>query len=315
MFVKVALLGSIIAFSFIDAASAQVEKCEAALIVDNTTKFDLLEMQLTMLQSVEQKTYDEMKRGGSVTLPIPDFPVTAGWDEFQKKRTEYLKRFSFNYNRDEAHAYYSTRMPDNSVTNYMNCLLAVKKSGFEAYLANATPEHATLLIQYVAPPLSEQVLYLKKAKVVGASRPAIKRRWGPGNDNDVTILDRSPNEELRIAITISGYVLSPYIPAPPTVKKAVFKWVAVGTGDCDSNDRSCSRGASPQESNCNEDTLGTAAICFPGAMNGKSLGCGTVDWCTYKKLQSNQCEGGVMRGASKYKCVIDLEDTKKKLKK
>jgi hypothetical protein len=290
--------------------------CNATLLLETTKFVSQLDMRLSILKTIKEDTYEEAKKNGSLNFVLPylGLMTDAKYDEFNQKRNNYLNEYKFELDEKRSLDYYSSRVPDNTVKNYLNCITRDKRGLFLAF-ADVIPTELTLRILWKAPQ-GVGTIHMPRdgAKIYNATPgERVKQTWKPGGDGQSIHLTKRPIDLPRVTMNLDVFNADIAVIPTPNIREILYKWVEIGPGDCGNRDYSCSpphtsaTGAIPDDAACDKARSGQiTAVCFPGINPFVLRGCQGPNWCVYKSYKPEECiadkTGGAFPGARRHAC-------------
>lgn len=122
----IALLGAAAALCAF-SVRAQPNECVAGLIPNVTISAGSQRLDMAVLKVIDEKTFREFQRdsSGSAKFPIKGIPIEASgnYQEWDKKRREYLEVNKFDLSYDEAFLLMRREIPEVAYAAYKECLV------------------------------------------------------------------------------------------------------------------------------------------------------------------------------------------------
>lgn len=134
------ILMTVFLFAVSLPAKAQMfsDSCASAIRFDSGQLSTNFASSLAVLDSINQSNFEEVKKNGQLSVIIYGFPVSAGWDEFNQKRSEFRRL----YTMDQTIRYSSSNswqaVSSASMAGYMKCLESNSNAPMIAAIVKAT---------------------------------------------------------------------------------------------------------------------------------------------------------------------------------
>jgi hypothetical protein len=257
-----AAVGALLAYMFsVVNAEAQVSQCEAALVRSTYNSFAYDRVDYRLALTVDESTYNEIKRNAGGSATIYGVPVGATYDEFQKRAYRMSRTTNESLTHEQALNIRWTGLDPNAPSAYRDCLNAQVFSGAGLHLAvaSATQRDISIRLNWV---------------MVGTGTASLAITWsGAGLDIDgkplptslvpgerVLVIPRPANER-TIAVNGNGsahfVVVTPLPTIPPRPQK--IKWAPKRPSN-DGPGRMVACYTAPPE----DELIGTAVCTVPG---------------------------------------------------
>jgi hypothetical protein len=198
--------------------------CGEVLIPTNIDVALSYEQQLAVLKIIQSESALEKARKASGSGLYGGLSLGGSYSAFDEARNKHLEQENFQLSVHESQRLAVSFLPEYSADAWLAC---VKKSlgGLVLYAAQVTKDAVTLVASWNPPPRVKTVK-LTSAEVRGSTigdmefKTKFPLRWETEMDHAV-IVDRKPDQDLRIALNLDGYgdhVLVPahkYMELPP----------------------------------------------------------------------------------------------------
>lgn len=181
-------------------ASAADDDCTSALVMETYNRVDSSEIDWRLVEHVNQKTYDEIKRNGGANVKIFSLEAGASFDDFKKRIAENLSSRGESLTRQQFSNVLHTRLDPHAPGAYKACI-EQKRKGLHIAVRSATANEVTIYISWspVGPVPSQA---LPKWSFAGDDAAKLPRKLDPGDH--VVVLKR-PAAQTTLAVNFAGY--------------------------------------------------------------------------------------------------------------
>jgi len=215
------ILLSLISLGFQFAHAQDASDCVKVLAKDQYFESKFRNLKSDYLKSINQGSWQELKRDGTVNMIFDEVPIGASFSEFDTSRNTYLSNEHYTRTENEATTIINTVTSDRAYNAYEACLLA-SESGppLRVWATKETMNEIQLRIYFRNPP-SVKGIYLK-GTVEGGSVAGAKPKflWNNGisgkglrlgvNEQKLIVIKRTPGHSTT-SITITPSDGSPAI--------------------------------------------------------------------------------------------------------
>lgn len=139
------------------SAHAEPNECVAGLLPNVTISTSSQQLDMAILKVIDEKTFRDFQRGGSgaAKFPIKAVPIEANgnYQEWDRKRREYLEVNRFNLSYDEAFLLVRREIPEVAYAAYKDCLVRGSNApGIHIFIDDYTDKEAFVTIKWTPPP-------------------------------------------------------------------------------------------------------------------------------------------------------------------
>ena len=120
------------------------ETCSDLLKFDTTVIQNDISSQLSFLSYVNRQNYDEMKRNYS--LSVPEY-FTAGFDEFEKKRSEMTKIVALSQITKVHQNYYHHALSEGGAAAFASCIVGQSGKLIYAWVEKKTTDSIIIVVK------------------------------------------------------------------------------------------------------------------------------------------------------------------------
>jgi hypothetical protein len=199
-------------------------QCAVALQQDVLSTVRSSSEQLAFLNTVDEKTFEQLKHDVSLgeVIPIPDGIVKAdqSYSDFDETRKEYFQQIGFSQSKQDSESLLSLTTSSRAFTSFDKCMddLARNNIGFSAWRISEDKNDIVLDCFFNPPPGVSKSLQLQMTALGGTflsnHKPELKTQVGTNSHCDPITVTRSGGASLTVTVAASGY-------APAVVKSAV----------------------------------------------------------------------------------------------
>lgn len=136
---------------------AEPNECVAGLLPNVTISTSSQQLDMAVLKVIDEKTFQEFKRGGSASakFPIKGVPIEASgnYQEWDAKRREYLQVNRFDLSYDEAFLLVRREIPEVAYSVYKECLARGSNApGIHIIIDDYSDKEAFVTVRWTPPP-------------------------------------------------------------------------------------------------------------------------------------------------------------------
>lgn len=200
------------------SAKAQQEDCSSVLVKNIEERSIDQAAQYSYYKLVDTEEEFNEAKSGSVSGSYKLIEGSANYSEYMSKRNTYLSQSSLDISSAHSERYFSSVAADQSISVWRDCM-AMRGKPLVVYAKNVRPDAITLIISYDPPPDVSDV-ELNRAEARGLQgnvidlKDRLPRTWA-GEQEDSLILDRNPNQDLRVIVSIGGNTDDLLVPSTP----------------------------------------------------------------------------------------------------
>ena len=218
-----------IACSMVALASYAQENCSSVLVRNIEQNSSDVVAEYSYYRMVDTKEEFDQAKSASASGQYNLIQASASYDEYSKRRREYLSQSNISMSSNHSERYFSSTVSESNVAAWRDCM-ARRGQAVIVYAKDITPVGVTLVVSY-DPPADVPPVRLTRAEVRGLNNQVVdlsdrlRQEWN-GELQDSLILDRNANEELRVVISIGGStddLLVPAIPASPSTPNITLR--------------------------------------------------------------------------------------------
>lgn len=196
-------------------ANDQASACIGSLVKDITTVSATSTSAYALSRLVDQQTSTQDKAKVGATIPIDGVPVSLTSDRARRFVGKFYEQTNVNWNDATALAIVSQSLSSNAVSAYRTCIEGEHRSGPRAYAHNATSDHVTIDVRWVAPVGAPKTAQGSIEITGGIPTTKLKTTWESGESSSF-IVKRNKGEDIRVSINIGkesvpGGIFVPYV--------------------------------------------------------------------------------------------------------
>ena len=230
------LLALILSTVTFPSASYAQESCSSVLTrnIEQRSSDQVAEYSYYRLIDTKEEFDQAKSLSGSGQYKLIE--ISANYDEYSRRRSEYFSQSSIQMSNEHSERYFSSTVSDGNVSAWRDCMSRRGRT-LVVYAKNITQDAVTLVLSY-DPPADVPPLRLTRAEAKGLREEArgrndqttdlsnrLRQEWD-GKLEDSLILDRNPEEELRLVVSIGGStddLLVPAVPPEPITPNIVLR--------------------------------------------------------------------------------------------
>jgi hypothetical protein len=236
MFKHLVLFSFLIFSSIAGVASAQTDRCAAALIQDYG-KLDLRKTSsLALAELYRQSRSNDQNWAVGITVPIEGIPVSGSAESAESTRESYFRQSSLDWSFERVESVATQTLSDNAVEAYRICKDGEHRAGPRILAYRATSEGVTVEIRWIssggAPTRETGASIVVEGGTVDDAFPTT---WETG-DRRTRFIRREPGRDIRIRADIGPETDSIFIsriPDQPTIRPVLEIATCVGRGAFD----------------------------------------------------------------------------------